>query len=312
MQKLCITLATRQRGRRVVETIDKSIANWTSPNTVLWVMADHDDPLTAECVHEAQKNKWGDEKVRLSVEQREDTIAEKWNRAVRLAPDDDLYLVAADDDPYITPGYDSKLLEAGKRFPDGIGMVYGRMANASFSGAVCPSRGLVEKMGGKIFPEYFPYWFVDHWTDDIARIIGRISFADIQTDQSNVGKTQELREPAWWATFFDSGALERRRIAHSIIPTLDVPDWLKDMLLTHHPLIEYRSKWINDNVRANAKNLEGWSGIKSQDDRYLRIKAKAEGVVPQFLEGMDATEANRFHSELFPPKVVMGLKRAYA
>jgi len=55
------------------------------------------------------------------------------------------------------------------------------------------------------------------WTDDIARLIGRLSFADVRTDQSRAGKTQEMREPGWWATFFDAAYLMRRKIARDII-----------------------------------------------------------------------------------------------
>lgn len=309
MGGLVITLATRGRGPKLVETIKRSMVNWTDPRTVLWVMADADDPQTEECVVKAGLG----HRVQLCARDREDTIAEKWNRVVALAPDADLYLVAADDDPYVTPGYDTALIEAGKRFPDGIGMVYGRMANASFSGAVCPTRGLVTMTGGKIFPEMFPYWFVDHWTDDVSRIIGRLSFADIQTDQSNVGKTQELREPAWWATFFDAGYLARRKQAHDIImsPDFQTPDWHKEILLRHHPLIEYRSRWINDGVRANAKALEGWSGLTPSDARYQRIRKKAEAMVPSFLQDMDPNEANLFNAALFPPTAVPNLRQAF-
>ena len=304
---LVITLATRGRAEKLCNTIDRSIVNWTDPRTQLWVMADADDPQTAEWVDRRKSEAWGD-RVQLSVRDREDTIGAKWNRACSIPAD--VYLVAADDDPYITPGYDAKVLEAAKRFPDGIGMVYGRMANASFSGAVCPTAGLVRKMGGQIFPEHFPYWFVDHWTDDVARLIGRISFADIQTDQSAVGKTQELREPAWWATFFDCGYLRRRDRAHSIItdPEFQEPEWRKEILLTHHPLIEYRSRWINDNVRANAKQLEGWSGLTLKEPRYQRLRAKAVETVSLLVYGMPEAEAEAWRNTLVPATTIPALK----
>ena len=308
--KLAISLATRGRPQQVVDTILKSVANWTNPNTVLWVMVDNDDEPTINVLGRVLKG----EKVKASVCVREDTIAEKWNRIVRLEPDADLYLVAADDDPYVTPAYDQKLLDAASRFPDGIGMVYGHMANASFSGVVAPTKGLVQKLG-HIFPTFFPYWFVDHWTDDVARLIDRISFADVRTDQSKAGKTQELREPAWWATWFDAAYLMRRKIAHDIINSdstefyegdVGVSNWRKGVLLTHHPLIEYRSRWINDNVRANAQNLERWAGLPTADERYQRVKQRAIDMIPHLLDdyGMAAEEAEMFRKALLPAKVV--------
>src|SRR5882757_656205 len=171
--KLCISLATRGRPQQLIDTIKRSTANLVLPNTVMMVQVDEDDAATITALWMAELDK----RVKVYVNPREDTIAAKWNRA--LAEPADLYLVAADEDPYITPAYDAKLLDAARLFPDGIGMVYGQMANASFSGVVAPTRGLVDKLG-HIFPELFPYWFVDHWTDDLARLIGRLAFADVR------------------------------------------------------------------------------------------------------------------------------------
>jgi hypothetical protein len=279
--KLVISLATRGRPQQLMETVRRSVANWTHPETIMVIQADQDDFPTMIA---AQTLNTENPRVVCTVAPREDTIAAKWNRAVKLDPNADLYLVAADDDPYITPGYDTNLLGAAGRFPDGIGMVYGHMANASFSGVVAPTRGLVEKLGG-IFPEFFPYWFCDHWTDDIARMIGRISFADVRTDQSKAGQTQEMREPAWWATWFDAAYLMRRKIARNIIwhPDFQETEQRKDMLMAHAPLIEARSRWVNDNVRAQFKH---WFGSPAADDRYARVKARAIEMIPQLLDGM--------------------------
>jgi len=312
--RMVISLATRGRPAQVVKTIDRSIVNLTDGNTVLWVMADEDDSDTANAVHSAIRNRWG-ERVKLSVKPREDTIAEKWNRIVSIDPDADLYMSAADDDPYVVAGYDARIIEAARKFPDGIGIVYGRMANASFTGVAAPTRKWVELMGNTIFPEYFPYWFVDHWVDDVARITGRISYADVWTDQSGAGKTQELREPAWWATWFDAAYLFRRKQAHDVIknPEFQSPDWHKDILLSHHPLIEYRSRWVNDNVRTQARQLEGWSGLTTQDARYVRIKDKAKAMLPDLLNnyGMPEAEKAEFERALCPPTTIPNLRRAF-
>jgi hypothetical protein len=296
--KLCISLATRGRPQQLIETIKKSTPNLVLPNTVFMVQVDEDDQATVEALGKVKL----DERVKVNVGPREDTIAAKWNRALREPAD--IYLVAADDDPYVTPGYDAKLLDAASVFPDGIGMVYGRMANASFSGVVAPTRGLTEKLG-HIFPEIFPYWFVDHWTDDLAKLIGRISFADVRTDQSNVGKTQEMREPGWWATFFDAGYMVRRKIARQIIDGEDFkePEWRKDILRNHAPLIEYRSKWVNDGVRNRNQELSDWSGLTTVDERYLRIRDRAVAMIPQFLEGMEPAEAEQFRKALYVPRL---------
>jgi hypothetical protein len=306
--KLCISLATRGRPTRLIENVKVSVANWTDPNTVMWIMADEDDQPTIDAVNHSGLG----DRIRLSVERREDILAAKWNRAVRLEPEADLYVVDADDTTFVTPGYDSRLLDAAKRFPDGIGMVYGHMANASFTGVQAPTRKLVEFLGG-IFPEYFPYWFCDHWTDDVAKIIDRISFADVRTDQSNVGMTQEMREPAWWGTWFDAAYIFRRRQAHAIInsPDFKEPKWRKEILLTHHPLLEYKSKWINDSLRLNGHNLQRHV-VNKPDERYMRVKQRAIDMLPILFEGMDPAIAASYRAALLPQKLIPALAKLYA
>ena len=317
--RLVISLATRGRPEQLVDTIRKSVANWTHPNTVMQVQLDDDDKTVIKVCQENYnagflKPPQSTQQVLFHVKQREDTIAEKWNRA--LSVPGDAYLVAADDDPYVSPGYDTKILEAAERFPDGIGMVYGHLANLSFSGVVAPTAKLCELMGGKIFPEMFPYWFVDHWTDDVARIIGRISFADVRTDQSRAGKTQEMREPGWWATFFDAMYLQRRDQAHAIInhPDFAGEAWQKELLLTHHPLIEHRSRGINESVRQQSRQLEGWSGLTLKDERYQRVKQRALAMVPEILADPRMPEGERmaFAHILTPPTTIASIGRAFA
>lgn len=314
MKKLAIALATRGRPDRVVETVARSVPLWTNPNTVLWIMADHDDPATAEAF-EKTFGQWPTDRIRLDVRERELTIAAKWNRILKLEPDADVYLNTADDDPYVTPGYDDKVLDAAKRFPDGLGFISGHMANASFPKSQGVTRRMAEKLG-YYYPEYFPYWFVDHWIDDIARIIGRYSFAEVDTDQSKPGKTQEMRETGWWATWFDAAYLMRRKIAHDIIRSDDFlsPPWLKEMLLAHHPMIEYHSKWTNNTVRLQSPHLDKWSGLSNTDSRYQAIKQRAVDMVPHLLDdyGMHPVEALQYRNVLSPPQTITNLQQAFA
>lgn len=304
---LVISLATRGRPAQLLDTIRRSAANWVVPSTRMVVQVDADDAAT---IAHLVANRLPDG-VSVNAQPREDTIADKWNRA--LAVPAALYLVAADDDPYLTPGYDAKLLEAAARFPDGIGMVYGHPANASFSCLVAPTAKLAAKMG-YLQPPYFPYWFVDHWTDDVARITGRISFADVRTDQSRAGHTQEMREPGWWATWFDAAYLMRRAQAQAIIGAKDFrsPRWLKSLLLAHHPMIEFRSRWVNENVRRDERLRQ--ASLPVADARYQRIKARAVAMIPHMLDdfGMDPAEARMFRAALQPPTEVVNLKRAFA
>src|SRR5262252_5429085 len=120
--KLVISLATRGRPEQCAQTVHRSVANWTDPSTRMVLQLDADDAATVDYLRKATELLG--ERVSLNVQPREDTIAEKWNRVLKDDPAADVYMSAADDDPYVTPGYDSKILEAASRFPDGIGIVY--------------------------------------------------------------------------------------------------------------------------------------------------------------------------------------------
>ncbi len=300
--RLVVSLPTRGRPDRLIETIKRNLMCLSRPNTLLMVQVDDDDIETIKATKHFDQR----DRVFVSIGPREDTIAAKWNRA--LGEDADVYTCLGDDDPLSVLHTDEKILQAAALFPDGIGAVYGHLANASFSGVISFTKRFVESLG-YLQPEYFPYWFCDHWTDDVARLTGRIAFADVRTDQSRVGKTMELREPAWWATWFDACYMYRREQAHRIIDKLDEPLWRLKMQRDVAPLIEFRSKWINDNVRANAKNLEAWSGLGKPDERYLRVKQKAIDTLPEMLKLLPEPEARGYRAMLIPPTTIPNLQR---
>lgn len=271
MKVTCI-IATRGRPQLLAPTISTTLGNASMPETRLLVAADADDVPTVKLLG-ALAPTMG--QLVVSVREREDSLWAKYNRALTEAPAD-VYLHMADYAPIVTPMFDARVSAAAGLFPDGIGVVYSGLANMSFPGAEGVTAKLAEKLGF-LFPPFFPYWFGDHWIDDIARLIGRISYADIALDTSKRPGTQEMREPAFWGSFYDAMALMRRRQAAEIIrsPDFKEPPWRKVLLLAHHPLIERRSQHINDIVRSYGM------GGPAQDDRYKRIKAAAIELIRQ-------------------------------
>ena len=298
--KLVISLASRGRPDRLVETVKRSIANWRHPNTEMWVQLDDDDQASIEAVARAAFPAT----IHTNVRAREDTIAEKWNRILSVPAD--VYSVAADDDPYITFGYDARILEAAGRFPDRIGMVYGHLANMSFTGSLSATAKWCEILG-YLQPEHFPYWFCDHWTDDLARITGRMAFSDHRTDQTRVGATQEMREPAWWASFYDACYAVRRREAIKLLDATNDPKWMREMKLANAPYHEERSFAVNQAVR----HMQTTPGLNLKDERYQRVKAKAAEMVRKELAELPEAQRTWFEGILFPPTEIAGLQRAY-
>lgn len=265
--QLTICLATRARPERLLDTVTRTVGMMGEANTQMVVSIDDDDQPSQDIRSQIEGI---DDRVIVDSRPREDALGAKWDRGIEYGGD--VFLPQADYTPYITPGFDSKVLEAANLFPDGIGVVYTNMANASFPRSQGATRGLVDKLGF-MYPPYFPYWFVDHWLHDIALLIDRISFADVDVDAGPAKlPTQEMRDVQWWATFFDSQRLVRRRQARAIIDSPDFlePEWRKELLRQHYPLIEFRSQNINDSVRSMQ-----WPATLPGGPRYDRLKAKA-------------------------------------
>ncbi len=273
--KLTIGIATRGRYDLLSTTIKHTRDNIREKDTKLVALFDDDDPtIKYAAVHK---------EVILSVKPREDSIGAKWNRMISLAPAD-VYLAMVDHSPQVTPGFDTKILQAAQVFPDGIGCVYSHMANLSFPSYQAPTARMVEIMGG-IYPTYFPYWFVDHWLDDICRMTGRYVFADTAVDSSRRPGTQDFRDPPLWAALYDALQSEREYMAEMLLEQMEEPAWKKEQLRMNWPLVHQRSRMINGLVRA----MPGTD--KSTDARYERIRANGISMIQNALNQLERKAA---------------------
>ena len=94
----------------------------------------------------------------------------------------------------------------------------------------------------------------------------------------------------------------RRQQALDILndPEFECPLWQKNLLRAGFPLIDTKSRMINQNVRAQNAQLSQWAGNLKPDDRYNRIKQRAIAMVPHLLNdfGMPDEEANMFSKAL--------------
>jgi len=276
---LSISLASRMGMHLLPTTIKTTLANIERADTRLVVCLDEDDKDSRDYLDYGFLS---DDRVIVSIEPQEDSLGEKYNRVLRIAPAD-VYLVMVDYAPFTTPGFDAKILRAAEIFPDDIGIIYNHLANLSFPEINAVTHRLAELMGG-IYPPWFPYWFVDHWLDDIGRMIGRIVAVDVEIDAWRRPGTRFMREPAFWATLYDALGVERREIANRIMDAMWGSSFQKDMLRAGWPLIEERAFILNEQVRQKYGNV-----MRTPiDDRYARIKERAIVKMHELLDVMEA------------------------
>lgn len=270
---LTIALGARGRPELLQRTVEITCSNMTEADTQLVVLLDADDEKTRDMT-------FADKRVTKFVAPREDSLGEKFNRVLTIAPND-VYLVMVDYAPHVTKGFDRKILNAANVFPDGIGIIYNHLANLSFPQINAVTDGYV-KLAGGIYPPYFPYWFVDHWLDDIGRMIDRIAFVDVGLDTHLRPGTLDYREPAFWSAVYDGLVLERRQLALKIIDAMDEPGWRKELLRGNFPLVEERSHILNQTVR----QLIGRD--TSTDERYERIRKKGVETLTRCIAEIEA------------------------
>lgn len=268
-------IATRGRPALLKETLEHTLPNLSRDDSKILVCVDDNDNDTIGEIRLMPR----DDRLQFCIRPREDSRGEKYDRALTLAPAD-VYLPAVDCAPVLTPAFDQAIINAARLYPDGIGCVYTPMVNASFPGLQAITAGMVAKLGYIYNPD-FPFWFIDHELDDIARMIGRCVIVDIDFRPwlTRPSKTIRLRDLVFWTKYFDLMTLERRHKARAIIDSVDFEEaqWRKAIMRDWYEPIEARSYSINEHVRNNAAAIEAQRGDSGPpDEGYLRAKAKAE------------------------------------
>lgn len=291
IKTLTINCVTRGRPDLLLQSVLATLSNVWRTGTRIIVSADIDDDATLAALPSLPD----DPRIITDVRPREDSLGAKYNRIQDYKAD--VYLPMNDSAAYVTPGFDEKILEAASIFPDGIGMVCGDMHCFMFPGVMAHTHGFVQKLG-HFYPPCFPFWFHDHWVYDIALLIDRVSWVDVRYSRhAEKGPTRELRDLAFWSTLFDCGRIVRRNFAHSIINSPDFLEapWRKQLLLKHHPMIDYRSQWANDGMRADAARTERDVGSTPADERAERLKVEALELMrhwaPEVMAELETTMA---------------------
>lgn len=272
--RLTTIITTRGRPDLLKQTVLTTLRTMALPESRLVIAVDDDDEATLADIGWLPRDK----RLLLSVEPREDTRGPKADRALRVAPAD-VYMPMGDYTPIHKEGWDAAICEAATLFPDGIGCVNTPLINASFPGIQAPTAKLVELMG-YIYPPHFPFWFIDHWLDDVARMIGRYCTVDIGSDHHSLAgqrTTIGRREVGFWADYFDLLTQTRQEQAYSIINAMDEPGTTKSRLVMNFPLVDYRSRWVN--LIAKLQHPPENDPEELPDERYLRAKAKADAHI---------------------------------
>jgi hypothetical protein len=218
-------------------------------------------------------------KVKVSIAPREDTLGAKWNRCAEAAPAD-LYVIWADDITIATPGWDERLaLAATSKFGGGPGCVFFGNITGTLQTGIAVTREWIASVG-YFCPPFFPFWWCDTWLDELARLSGCFTQADVgaQLLQGIRGNSRGVRDVTFWGQFFQATRPWRLEAAAKLV---EAGDGDASIFVRWPELIAQLDERDSPNRNPSRAHLmEQQLGFDAPADaRYLRAKARAEAML---------------------------------
>lgn len=269
--KVTVCIASRGKADGLVEKVEEILAACTLPDTRVSIAFDEDDE--AGIVH------FDNPRVVWSVAARADDLGSAFNRCARQCPAD-LYVCGDDDRSYGPIGWDSLAAEAASKLPAGIGMVAEERADKN---ALPDFLAVTEKMAsvlGYLMPTHFPFWFIDTWLDEVARMAGCMVRAPITVSMRPEG-TRGMRDLAWWAEFFDRTRPLRHAEASDLLDEITggtaPPSAIWSAVMQHDGMLLARNANLRNSATAASIEARGYDAVA--DERYKRTRQRAEELL---------------------------------
>jgi hypothetical protein len=111
-----------------------------------------------------------------------------------------------------TRGWDELVRRAFRATPDGVLFAHGHDGHVDFGAFGFLGATWVNTLG-RLFTDYFPYWFDDVWINEVANLIGRRVVLPIHF-KMEVGFARHLHNALFWANF--SAALFGERVDEAL------------------------------------------------------------------------------------------------
>ena len=280
---ISVCIASRGRPLLLQQTVRTLCAGMTLPDTFISIALDQDDKDMEACWTPAFMAPWND-RIRVTVEPREDSLGAKYNRAQTYSPAD-LYVLWADDIIMPDKGWDAKLAEAAAQLPDQCGIVLFGQIPGVFQPGLAMTQKFIDAQGFFNVP-YFPFWWGETWPLEIATMAGCCVHADVRVEllQPIKGGSRGVREILFWARLYDELRPRRVATARKIILMGSETADRKTALLDALPV--WKEHWTKSNSILRdpdqAARLEvHYSYDAPADERYLRLKAKAETMLAE-------------------------------
>lgn len=270
-----ICLPSRGRGRRLLEVLWELDRRVVRPDTVVCVGLDADDEGIPELPDLRMNVIW-------SIEGREDSLGEKYNRCARLL--DGLHLLLWCDDLVVdVDGFDEVVERDAGRWGDGLGfMGYGEQPWGDSPMTVGMTAGMFKELG-YFMPPYFPAWYHEVWIDELAKLMGRYHRSNEFTAVEKWGRGNSigLRDVPYWGRFFFNTRLHRIKEAGRFLEKHESLEVRERIMHTWPNLIRFFETRCVDNCDENQGGaMERHFSVGRRDDvSHRRLVERAEKLL---------------------------------
>ena len=215
--RIALLLPSRGRPDKLRRAVESVSATAARPGDVVVVIGvDDDDEQTLNLVRTYRPNV----AVIWSVGPRELTLGRLNNRLATLDHGCDILSVFADDNVMATQDWDNHFRFACSLMPKGYGTAWaidGVYHHTDRCTAPIITRSMMNRLGF-FLPPWFPFWFGDIWLEEMGTYVAcRLPIAARVDLPDGRGATQNIRDLAFWGTFFQETRRLRLALANQMI-----------------------------------------------------------------------------------------------
>ncbi len=215
--KISILLPSRGRPGKLIAAVEALRRLASGQHEITYAIGcDADDPATVQaCVVLGSG-------IRAYVMQRRGSLGQIVNVLSEQVPAD-VYCGYSDDIEMLEPGWDQIIADAWEEHPDWVFFHKAKIGDVYTTYAVITEKW--RKAAGRIFTDYFPYWFDDSWLTQLwqyARGVDHWLALDTRLTETG-GKTHRLHDYQFWEQWFWDRDGERLEEAARIAKALGWP-----------------------------------------------------------------------------------------
>jgi hypothetical protein len=210
--------------------------------------------------------------IGMRIFERTSSLGEMVNQMALDVPAD-VYCSLCDDVLILTEGWDAKIAEAVEATPDGV---FWWKCDEKRSATYAIVTEKWRAAAGKIFTDYFPFWWDDVWLLHVWMLASENTWLYVDAElEDRPYNTQRMRDLRFWSDFYVDRAEERLAEADRIREALGWGPRTIDARTFAAGACALSAEFL-----ADADNIEDRQGEKGPPSpEYLRAKARAASLM---------------------------------